>query len=117
MFVYEKKLQYPVRIANPNPKLAAFIISQYGGPDGFWIYKFLSSFVCKKRVPEKPDTLFYDDVQSMAGRSSPMKNTATVPGPLWDPMMVPMSHRRILPFSLGKRSSRASISIRASSGH
>ena len=38
MFVYEKKLQYPVRIANPNPKLAAFIsaftLSQYGGPDG-----------------------------------------------------------------------------------
>lgn len=32
MFVYEKKLQYPVRIANPNPKLAAVIISQYGGP-------------------------------------------------------------------------------------
>ena len=31
MFVYEKKLQYPVRIANPNPKLAAVIISQYGG--------------------------------------------------------------------------------------
>ena len=34
MFVYEKKLQYPVKIKNPNPKLAAFIISQYGGPDG-----------------------------------------------------------------------------------
>ena len=34
MFLYEKKLQYPVRIKNPNPKLAAFIISQYGGPDG-----------------------------------------------------------------------------------
>lgn len=34
MFVYEKKLQYPVKIANPNPKLAAAIISQYGGPDG-----------------------------------------------------------------------------------
>lgn len=32
MFVYEKKLQYPVRIATPNPKLAAVIISQYGGP-------------------------------------------------------------------------------------
>lgn len=31
MFVYEKKLQYPVRIKNPNPKLAAVIISQYGG--------------------------------------------------------------------------------------
>ena len=34
MFVYEKKLQYPVRIKNPNPKLANIIISQYGGPDG-----------------------------------------------------------------------------------
>ena len=34
MFVYEKKLQYPVRITNTNPKLAALIISQYGGPDG-----------------------------------------------------------------------------------
>lgn len=34
MFVYEKKLQYPVRISTPNPKLAALIISQYGGPDG-----------------------------------------------------------------------------------
>ena len=34
MFVYEKKLQYPVKISNPNPALAKFIISQYGGPDG-----------------------------------------------------------------------------------
>ena len=31
MFVYEKKLQYPVKIKNCNPKLAAVIISQYGG--------------------------------------------------------------------------------------
>ena len=34
MFVYEKKLQYPVKIKNTNPALAKFIISQYGGPDG-----------------------------------------------------------------------------------
>lgn len=34
MFVYQKKLQYPVKIARPNPRLAAVIISQYGGPDG-----------------------------------------------------------------------------------
>ena len=34
MFVYEKKLQYPVKIKNPNPALAKFIITQYGGPDG-----------------------------------------------------------------------------------
>lgn len=34
MFIYQKKLQYPVKIAKPNPALAKFIISQYGGPDG-----------------------------------------------------------------------------------
>ncbi len=34
MFVYEKKLQDPVRIKNPNAKLAKIIITQYGGPDG-----------------------------------------------------------------------------------
>lgn len=31
MWSYEKKLQYPVNIKNPNPKLAQMIISQYGG--------------------------------------------------------------------------------------
>jgi spore coat protein JC len=34
MFLYSKKLQYPVKIDRPNPRLAAIIISQYGGPDG-----------------------------------------------------------------------------------
>lgn len=34
MWIYEKKLQYPVRIKNPNPALAKLIISQYGGPHG-----------------------------------------------------------------------------------
>lgn len=34
MFIYEKKLQFPVKIKNSNPALAKFIISQYGGPDG-----------------------------------------------------------------------------------
>ena len=34
MWQYEKKLQYPVNINNPNPKLAEFIFSQLGGPDG-----------------------------------------------------------------------------------
>ena len=34
MFVYEKKLQYPVRIKNANPALAKIIVSQYGGADG-----------------------------------------------------------------------------------
>ena len=34
MWIYEKKLQYPVHIKNPDPALAAMIISQVGGPDG-----------------------------------------------------------------------------------
>lgn len=34
MWSYEKKLQYPVKIKNPNPKYAQIIITQYGGPDG-----------------------------------------------------------------------------------
>ena len=34
MWIYEKKLQYPVKIKNPNPMLAQIIISQLGGPDG-----------------------------------------------------------------------------------
>lgn len=34
MWMYEKKLQYPVKISKPNPKMAKVIITQYGGPDG-----------------------------------------------------------------------------------
>lgn len=34
MFVYEKKLQFPVKIKNPNAKYAKIISSQFGGPDG-----------------------------------------------------------------------------------
>lgn len=34
MWIYEKKLQYPVKIKTPNRRLAQIIISQLGGPDG-----------------------------------------------------------------------------------
>ena len=34
MWNYEKRLQYPVKIKNPDPKMAMVIISQFGGPDG-----------------------------------------------------------------------------------
>lgn len=34
MFLYEKRLQYPVKITQTNPKLAMAIATQYGGPDG-----------------------------------------------------------------------------------
>ena len=34
MWSYDRKLQYPVKIKNPNPKLANIIVTQYGGPNG-----------------------------------------------------------------------------------
>ncbi len=34
MWIYEKKLEYPVKIKTPNPKMAKIIITQFGGPDG-----------------------------------------------------------------------------------
>ena len=34
MFIYEKRLQFPVKVDKPNPRLAGIIITQYGGPDG-----------------------------------------------------------------------------------
>jgi len=33
MWIYEKKLEYPVKIKTCNPKMAKYIITQYGGPD------------------------------------------------------------------------------------
>lgn len=41
MFVYEKKLQYPVNIKQTNPKLAKIIITQYGGPDGKFSFQIV----------------------------------------------------------------------------
>lgn len=34
MWKYEKKLQYPIKIKNPDPKAAKILITQFGGPDG-----------------------------------------------------------------------------------
>jgi spore coat protein JC len=34
MWNYEKRLQYPIKITNPNPALAKLVIEQYGGADG-----------------------------------------------------------------------------------
>jgi len=35
MWQYKKSLEYPINIKNPNPKLAKFVMSQYGGADPF----------------------------------------------------------------------------------
>jgi spore coat protein JC len=34
MWIYEKKLEYPVRICHADPQMAKYLITQYGGPDG-----------------------------------------------------------------------------------
>ena len=50
MWQYEKKLQYPVKIANPNPALAKVIISQLGGAD---FKKLYIKNGAVKKVPKK----------------------------------------------------------------
>lgn len=50
MFIYQKKLQYPVRIKNTNPKLAAQIITQYGGPKCHRVQKHSLGFQWKPRL-------------------------------------------------------------------
>lgn len=44
MWQYEKKLQYPVKIANPNPALAKVIISQLGGANFKKLYFIVATF-------------------------------------------------------------------------
>lgn len=34
MWIYDKKLQYPVNIKKPDPRMATLVVAQYGGPDG-----------------------------------------------------------------------------------
>ena len=68
MFVYEKKLQYPVKIKSTNPKLASLIISQYGGPD----LNRLSSFPTSQEGPEQPPVLLLFLIPTgYSSRSSP----------------------------------------------
>ena len=43
MWLYEKKLEYPVKIKNPNPKMAKLIVTQYGGADGNCLSKSITS--------------------------------------------------------------------------
>ena len=38
MWIYQKKLEYPVNITTPNPRMAKALMAQYGGPD-FWSEK------------------------------------------------------------------------------
>lgn len=57
MWQYEKKLQYPINIKNPNPKYAQIIISQYGGPDG--------ELGASMRYLTQRYSMPYDDVRGM----------------------------------------------------
>lgn len=57
MWQYQKKLQYPVKIKNPDPKAAQIIISQYGGPDG--------ELGASMRYLTQRYSMPYDDVKGM----------------------------------------------------
>ena len=43
MFEYNKFLEFPIKVKNPNPKLANIIITQYGGADGNCLSKSITS--------------------------------------------------------------------------
>lgn len=43
MFSYNKFLEFPVKVSKPNPRLANVVITQYGGPNGNCLSKFLTS--------------------------------------------------------------------------
>lgn len=68
MFVYEKALQYPVRIKNTNPKLASLIISQFGGP-----YCSERRFSHTKTTAPLGKRLFYASYSSSFHIASPSK--------------------------------------------
>ncbi len=57
MWIYEKKLEYPVKIKNPNPAAAKLIISQLGGPDG--------ELGAATRYLQQRYTMPYDQVKGM----------------------------------------------------
>ena len=57
MWLYDKKLQYPVKIRQPNPKYAQIIISQLGGPDG--------ELAASTRYLSQRYSMPFDDVTAM----------------------------------------------------
>ena len=61
MWTYNKVLEYPVNIKNPNPRLAKFIISQYGGPDGELAasLRYLSQ---RFGLPDQKTKAFFNDI-------------------------------------------------------
>ena len=61
MWNYEKRLQYPVKITQTNPKMAQVIISQFGGPDGELAasMRYLSQ---RSTMPYKEVTVILTDI-------------------------------------------------------
>ena len=62
MWIYEKKLQYPVKIKNPNANYAKIIISQLGGADGELAASMHAMKVAKEQVKEN-ETVEYDNAR------------------------------------------------------
>ena len=87
MFVYEKKLQYPVKIKSVNPKLAAQIISQYGGPECKRVQFFPDTEILRIGTAPTRRILFYSARYASNPLDgvmvpSPSTNRASTPGRL-----------------------------------
>ena len=59
MFIYEKKLEFPVKIKQTNPKLASLILTQFGGLYGNSVYIIYSSlYLFSKNITSMKNILY-----------------------------------------------------------
>ena len=102
MWIYEKKLQFPVKIKNPNPKLAQIIISQLGGPDGE-LAASMRYLHQRYSMPHKEVVGILTDVGSEASEMFHCRNTTNIIGSDATPIYTITTKERVLRYGENNR--------------
>ena len=102
MWIYEKKLQFPVKIKNPNPKLAQIIISQLGGPDGE-LAASMRYLHQRYSMPYKEVVGILTDVGSEASEMFHCFNTTNIIGSDATPIYTITTKERVLRYGENNR--------------
>jgi len=102
MWIYEKKLQFPVKIKNPNPKLAQIIISQLGGPDGE-LAASMRYLHQRYSMPYKEVVGILTDVGSEASEMFHCRNTTNIIGSDATPIYTITTKERVLRYGENNR--------------
>jgi len=102
MWTYEKKLQYPVKIKNPNPMLANVIISQLGGPDGE-LAASMRYLHQRYSMPYKEVVGILTDVGSEASEMFHCRNTTNIIGSDATPIYTITTKERVLRYGENNR--------------